>query len=53
MAVVVDDAARMYVDVMVSYLCMTKSLFNKSINIYSPCCFCILSPMVLPWGVCN
>ena len=34
-------------------LWITKSLFNKSINIYSPCCFCILSPMVLPWGVCN
>ena len=53
MAVVVDDAARMYVDVLVSYLCMTKSLFNKSINIYLPCCFCTMLSTVLLWHVCN
>jgi hypothetical protein len=53
MAVVVDGAMRMYVDVKVSYLCMTKLLFNKSINMYSRCNFCILSSMVLLCGVCN
>ena len=53
MAVVVDGAMRMYVDVKVSYLWMTKWLFNKSINIYSPCCFCTMLSKVLLGGVYN